>query len=136
MINAVDHIAIAVNNLDEAIELYEDTLGFKLTHREHVESFGVDIATFDVGGTAIELLEGKAEGSAIRRFVEARGPGLHHIAFVVEDIEASIAALRAQGVRLIDETPRPGKEGSLVAFIHPKSTQKVLYELVQLAPGK
>jgi methylmalonyl-CoA/ethylmalonyl-CoA epimerase len=136
MINSIDHIAIAVADLDAAIELYEKTLGLTLTHREHVESFGVDTATFNVGGTAIELLEGKTEGSAIRRFVETRGPGLHHIAVVVEDIEKSLEALRAEGVRLIDKTPRPGKENSLVAFIHPKSTQKVLYELVQLAPEK
>ena len=134
MIDKIDHIAIAVEDLDKAIELYEKTLGFPLTHREHVDSYGVDIATFDVGGTAIELLEGKSEGSAIRRFVETRGPGLHHIAFVVEDIGKSLEALSAEGVRLIDETPRLGKENSLVAFIHPKSTQKVLYELVQLAP--
>ncbi|UCG52855.1 MAG: methylmalonyl-CoA epimerase [Candidatus Latescibacterota bacterium] len=132
MIRTIDHIAIAVADLDEAVELYEKTLGLRVTHREHVDSFNVDIATFEIGGTAIELLEGKSDDSAVRKFVETRGPGLHHIAFVVDDIEKSLATLRAQGVRLIDETPRRGKEDTLVAFIHPKSTQKVLYELVQL----
>ncbi|UCH85200.1 MAG: methylmalonyl-CoA epimerase [Candidatus Latescibacterota bacterium] len=134
MFNAVDHIAIAVEDLDKAIELYQKTLGFKVTHREHIEGYDVDIATIEVGGTAIELLEGKSDRSAIRRFVQTRGPGLHHIAFVVEDIEKSLQTLRSQGVKLIDEVARPGKENSRVAFIHPKSTQGVLYELVELPP--
>jgi len=134
MINAIDHIAIAVDDLDAAIVLYENTLGFKVTHREHIDGYDVDIATFDVGGTAIELLQGTDASSAIHRFVQTRGPGLHHIAFVVDDIEKSLAELRAKGVRLIDESPRRGKENSLVAFVHPKSTRGVLYELVQLAP--
>lgn len=131
MIENVDHIAIAVDDLDEAIELYRKVFGLEVVHREHVTDFDVDTATFDVGGTSIELLEGKSEDSAIRKFLESKGPGLHHIAFVVEDIEESLSRLKADGVRLIDSTPRRGKENSLVAFIHPKSTKKVLYELVQ-----
>ena len=133
MIENVDHIAIAVDDLDGAIELYRNVLGLEVAHREYVADFDVDTATFDVGGTSIELLEGKTAESAIRRFVQSRGPGLHHIAFVVEDIEKSLSQLKADGIRLIDSKPRRGKENSLVAFIHPKSTQKVLYELVQPA---
>jgi methylmalonyl-CoA epimerase len=133
MINKIDHIAIAVENLDEAIGLYENTLGLKATHRERVAGFEVDIATFELGGTAIELVEGKTDDSAIRKYVQTHGPGIHHIAFAVDDIEKTLAALKAKGVRIIDEKPRRGKEGSLVAFIHPKSTQKILYELVEPA---
>jgi methylmalonyl-CoA/ethylmalonyl-CoA epimerase len=131
MIENIDHIAIAVEDLDSAVSFFEKILRLEVTHREHVADFDVDTATFTVGGTAIELLEGRSDESAIRRFVKARGPGLHHIAFVVEDIEKTLSELRAQGVRLIDESPRRGKENSLVAFIHPRSTQKVLYELVE-----
>jgi methylmalonyl-CoA epimerase len=133
MISGIDHIAIAVENLEEAIELFEKKLGLKLTHRETVESQGVDTATFAIGGTAIELVEGKTEGSAIRKFIEARGPGIHHIAFAVQHVEDAISALKKDGLRLIDETPKPGKENSRIAFIHPKSTQKILFELVERA---
>ncbi len=131
MIKKVDHIAVAVASLDEAVELFERTLGLRGTHRERVPGFDVETATFDLGGMAIELVEGTSEASAVGKFVKARGPGLHHIAFAVDDIERSLADLKAQGVRLIDETPRPGRAGSRVAFIHPESTQKVLIELVE-----
>jgi methylmalonyl-CoA epimerase len=133
MIKGIDHIAIAVENIDDAIELFEKRLGLKLAHRETVESQGVDTATFAIGDTAIELVEGKTEGSAIRKFVDTRGPGIHHIAFAVEDVEDAISALKKDGLRLIDETPKPGKENSRIAFIHPKSTQKILFELVERA---
>jgi methylmalonyl-CoA epimerase len=133
MINGIDHIAIAVENIDEAIDLFEKTLGLELTHRETVESQGVETATFEIGGTAIELVQGTTEGSPIRKFVETKGPGIHHIAFAVGDVEDAIAALKKDGLRLIDETPKPGKEGSRIAFIHPKSTQKILFELVEPA---
>jgi methylmalonyl-CoA epimerase len=136
MIHGIDHIAIAVENLDEAIALYEKTLGLKVTHRERIAGFDVDTATFEIGGTAIELVEGMTDESAIRKFVQTHGPGIHHIAFAVDSLDGTLAALKAQGLRLIDEKPRRGKEDSLVAFIHPKSTQKILYELVQPAPKK
>jgi len=132
----IDHIAIAVENLDEAVELYERILGLAVTHRERVAAFETDTATFELEGTAIELVQGTSEESAIRKFVKARGPGIHHIAFAVEDIEQALADLKAKGVRLIDEAPRRGKENSRVAFIHPDSTQKILYELVQPEPEK
>ena len=131
MIKRIDHIAIAVSNLDDAIELYKKVLGIEVAHREYVEEFKTDTATFKLGDSAIELVEGKSEDSAIRKFVESKGPGIHHIAVVVENIEETIAQLKSDGVKLIDESPRPGKENSRVAFIHPKSTEKVLYELVE-----
>jgi methylmalonyl-CoA/ethylmalonyl-CoA epimerase len=132
MFEKVDHIAIAVEDLDRAIETYATVLGLQAQHREYVEDYGVEIATLTIGDTAIELLEGKSEESPIRKFVETRGPGLHHVAFVVDDIRETLDTLRADGVKLIDETPRRGKDNSLVAFIHPKATERVLYELVQL----
>ena len=128
----IDHIAIAVENLDRAIETYARVLGLRAQHREYIEDYGVEIATLAIGDTAIELLEGRSERSPIRRFVESRGPGLHHLAFVVDDIRKALDTLRAEGVKLIDETPRRGKDNSLVAFIHPKATERVLYELVEL----
>jgi methylmalonyl-CoA/ethylmalonyl-CoA epimerase len=127
----LDHIAIAVENLDEAIELYERILGLAVTHREQVADSEADTATFELEGAAIELVQGTSEGSAIRKFVKARGPGIHHIAFAVEDIDQALADLKAKGVRLIDKTPRRGKGNSRVAFIYPGSTQRILYELVQ-----
>jgi methylmalonyl-CoA/ethylmalonyl-CoA epimerase len=133
MFEKIDHIAIAVEDLDRATELYRSVLGLETVHREYIEDYDVEIATVQVGDTAIELIEGKGAASPIRKFVLTRGPGLHHVAFVVDDIERALDKLRAQGVRLIDETPRRGKADSLVAFVHPKATQGVLYELVQLA---
>ncbi len=132
MFTKIDHIAIAVEDLDRAIETYSAVLGLEVRHRETIEDYGVEIATLGIGDTAIELLEGKSEKSPIRKFVETRGPGLHHLAFVVDDIRKTLDTLRAEGVKLIDETPRRGKDNSLVAFIHPKSTERVLYELVEL----
>ena len=132
----IDHIAIAVDNLDEAVELYERILGLAVTHRERLADFEADSATFELAGAAIELVQGTSEGSAIRKFVKARGSAIHHIAFAVEDIDQALADLKAKGVRLIDETPRRGKENSRVAFIHPESTQKILCELVQPEPEK
>jgi methylmalonyl-CoA/ethylmalonyl-CoA epimerase len=128
----VDHIAIAVDNLDSALETYEAVFGVRAEHREYIEDYDVEIATLTAGNTALELIEGKSSGSPIRKFVETRGAGLHHVAFAVADIRATLDELRGQGVTLIDDAPRRGKSGSLVAFIHPKSTERVLYELVQL----
>jgi methylmalonyl-CoA/ethylmalonyl-CoA epimerase len=130
----IDHIAIAVENLEEAVALYERILGLSVRHRERVADFETETATFELAGAAIELVQGTSEESTIRKFIKARGPGVHHIAFAVEDIEQTLAGLKAKGVRLIDETPRRGKGHSRVAFIHPGSTQKVLYELVQPEP--
>ena len=133
MFDKIDHVAIAVENLDRALETYTNVLGLRVEHREHIEDYQVEIATLRVGDTALELIEGKSGDSPIRKFVETRGPGLHHIAFVVDDIDKALEDLRKQGVHLIDESPRRGKDNSRVAFIHPKATERVLYELVELA---
>jgi methylmalonyl-CoA epimerase len=131
MFKQIDHIAIAVEDLDEAVRLYEKQFQTHVSYREYIEQDGVEIAVIKVGGTRIELVEGKTEKSPIQSFVSTKGPGIHHIAFEVDDIESAIASLKDASMQLIDDKPRMGKEGSLVAFIHPKSTQKVLYELVQ-----
>lgn len=127
----IDHIAIAVEDLDEAVALYERVFGLAVTRRERVADFEADTAVFELAGGTIELVQGTTEESAIRKFLKARGPGIHHIAFAVEDLEQALADLEAKGVRLIDKEPRRGKDNSKVAFIHPGSTLKVLYELVQ-----
>lgn len=127
----IDHIAIAVEDLDASIAMYKSMFGIEAGDREYVAEFEVDVVTFTVGGTDVELLEGKTEDSAIGRFVRQRGPGLHHIAFAVDDVRATLQRLKTRGVRLIDEVPRRGKANTLVAFIHPTSTHGVLYELVQ-----
>jgi methylmalonyl-CoA epimerase len=103
----------------------------QVRHREEVAGFRVKVATLATGGTDIELIQGTSADSPVTKFVAERGPGLHHVAFEVADIDAALAALKARGVQLIDETARPGKEGSRVAFIHPKATGRVLVELVE-----
>jgi methylmalonyl-CoA/ethylmalonyl-CoA epimerase len=130
-LDGIDHIAIAVTDLDAAIQLFKSVLGMRLKHREDVAGFQVTIATLDTGGTDIELIQATSPDSPIAKFVAERGAGLHHVALRVPDIDAALETLRAQGVPLIDETPRPGKDGSRVAFIHPKATGRVLCELVQ-----
>ena len=130
-IRAIDHIAVAVENLDAAVTLFENVFGLKAHHREEIAGFGVAIATIATGGTEIELVQGTTPDSPITKFVAARGPGLHHIAFEVGDIDGALRKLTAKGIPLIDTVARPGKQGSRVAFIHPKATSKVLCELVE-----
>ena len=132
MFDHVDHIAIAVEDIEESIKLYATAFGRAPSHRERVEDFKVEIATIDIGGTAIEFIQPTSKDSPIRKFLDERGQGIHHIAFRVADIHAALKELEAKGTELIDTTPRNGKEGSLVAFIHPRSTERVLYELVQV----
>jgi methylmalonyl-CoA/ethylmalonyl-CoA epimerase len=131
MIRGIDHIAIAVEDLDAAISLFTTVLGLKLTHREDIARYGIHVATLATGGTDIELVQGTTPDSPISKFIASRGAGMHHIAFEVDDIDAALAALKAKGVALIDATPRPGKQGSRVAFIHPRATGRVLCELVE-----
>ena len=131
MIQGIDHVAIAVADLEAAVAVFENVLGAKVKHREDVASFKVRIATLSTGGTDIELIQATSDDSPVAKFVTERGAGLHHVAFAVPDIEKALGALREQGVQLIDQTPRPGKEGSRVAFIHPKATNRVLCELVE-----
>ena len=133
MFDRIDHIAIAVEDLDASLALYQGTFGQPAAHREHVEDFNVEIATIEIGGTAVEFIQPTSDDSPIAKFLAKRGPGIHHIAFRVDDIDAALAKLKKDGVRLIDEVPRRGKENSRVAFIHPSSTERVLYELVEPA---
>jgi methylmalonyl-CoA epimerase len=131
MIQGIDHVAVAVNDLEAAIQVFESVLGMKMKHREDVAGFKVKIATIATGGTDIELIQATSPDSPIAKFVAERGPGLHHVALAVPDIDTALAMLREQGVPLIDQTARPGKDGSRVAFIHPRATGRVLCELVE-----
>ena len=130
----LDHVGIAVRELDDALAFYRDRLGLEIESPEDVQSQRVRAHFMAVGESALELLEATAPESAIAKFVEKRGPGLHHIALRVDDIHAALAELKARGVKLIDEQPRPGAHHSLVAFLHPSSTHGVLVELKQILP--
>ena len=127
----VDHIGIATHQLDEALALWRDALGLQVAFTEEVVEQGVRIAMLPLGETHIELLEPLSETSPVGKFLQKRGPGIHHVAIRVSDIRASLASLKAKGTRLIDETPRMGAGGCLVAFVHPASANGVLLELVQ-----
>jgi methylmalonyl-CoA/ethylmalonyl-CoA epimerase len=131
----IDHIGVAVEDLDAAIALHETTYGMALVHREVVAEQGVEAVLFDVGENHVELLRPLSEDTPVGKFLASRGPGLHHVAYQVPDIEATLAALKQEGARLIDETPRTGIRGSRVAFVHPKSSGGVLTEIVQPAEG-
>lgn len=127
----ISHLGIATRGIDEALKFWEDALGLENVHTETVEDQKVRVAMLPIGETNIELLEPTADDSPIAKFLEKRGGGIHHIAVEVEDIEASLAKLKNQGMRLIDEKPRLGAEGCLVAFVHPAAAGGVLMELVQ-----
>ena len=127
----LDHIGIAVANAEEALRFYRDALGLEIEAPEEVPSQRVRAHFIQVGETAIELLEATADDSPIAKYVAKRGPGVHHITLRVDDIGEALARLKARGVRLIDETPRAGAHGALVAFIHPSSAHGVLIELKQ-----
>src|SRR4051812_37768979 len=133
MFARIDHIGVAVEDLDAAIALHETTYGMELVHREVVSEQGVEAVLLDVGENHVELLRPLAEDTPVGRFLASRGPGLHHVAYQVADIEATLATLRAAGVRVIDEAPRTGIRGSRVAFLHPAASGGVLTELVQPA---
>lgn len=130
----VNHIAIAVRNIKDAEELYETVLGLKVTHREVVKEQGVRTSMLETsaGDTAIELLEPLGKNSPIFKFLEKKGEGIHHICFKVDDIESALERLKNQGIRLINDTPRLGVDGTKVAFLHPKALSGVLIELAEL----
>ncbi len=130
MINKVDHIGIAVKNLEEAIDLYKK-LGFEVKEIEEVEEQKVRVAMLPAGESRIELLEATSDDSPIAKFIEKRGEGIHHIAINVSDIEKALENAKESGLKLIDEKPRIGAGGKKVAFIHPKSTKGVLLEFVE-----
>jgi len=131
------HVAVAVRSIDEVEKVYETALGLKAGHREVVEDQGVRTSMLlpEKGGAAVELLEPLSGESPISKFLEKRGEGIHHICFLVDDIEAALERLKKEGVRLIDESPRPGAYHSRVAFIHPKATNGVLIELAEIDKG-
>ena len=135
MIKGIDHVAVAVSDLDETIETFKKVFGVDVAHREVIEGYNVETATFDLGNTCIEFIQGTTDESPIRRYVEKKGPGIHHVALAVDDVAAAITTLSAGGAEMIDRIPRKGKGGSLVAFVHPGSTGKILYELVQAGPA-
>ena len=131
VVSKIDHIGIAVNNLEESIKFYEEALGLKLHGTETVEEQKVRVAFLPIGDTEIELLEATSPDSPIAKFIEAKGQGVQHLAFKVDNIEAALEEMKAKGVRLIDEKPRYGAGGAKIAFLHPKSTNGVLIELCE-----
>ena len=136
MLGRIDHIGVATDDLDGAIALYKDTLGMRIAHRETVESQGVEAVLLDVGEGHVELLRPLGPDTAVGKYLERRGPGLHHVAYAVDDIERTLGTLREAGIELIDSEPRVGIRDSRVAFVHPKSTGGVLTEIVEPAAGR
>jgi methylmalonyl-CoA/ethylmalonyl-CoA epimerase len=130
----LDHIGIAVSDLGEALRFYRDALGLEVESPEEVPSQRVRAHFIPAGESALELLEATDDTSPIAKYTAKRGPGLHHITLRVDDLVAALATLKQRGVRLIDDAPRPGAHGSLVAFIHPSSAHGVLVELKQVLP--
>ena len=131
MFGRIDHIGVAVEDLDAAMELYRDRFAMREQHRETVEEFGVEAVLLEVGESHVELLLPLSEDTGVARFIERNGPGIHHVAYGTEDIDAALDAVRAAGLRLLDEEPRRGIRDSRVAFLHPKATAGVLTELVE-----
>jgi methylmalonyl-CoA epimerase len=136
MFETIDHVGIAVLDLDHAATQYEAAFGMPLVHRETVEAQGVDAALLDVGPSHVELLQPLGPETVVGRFIAKRGEGLHHVAYRVADIDATLAALAEAGVELIDKEARIGIRGSRVAFLHPRAAGGVLTELVEPRPGK
>ena len=133
MFDRIDHIGVAVEDLDSAIALYEQSFEMQLAHRETVESQGVEAVLLDVGDGHVELLRPLGPDTAVGKFIAKRGAGLHHVAYAVTDIDATLESLKAAGVELIDDEARIGIRNSRVAFLHPRSTGSVLTEIVEPA---
>ena len=136
MVRKLNHVAIAVNHLEEATKFYRDVLGLDLKGVEVVPAQKSKVGFFPIGETNIELVQPSEPDSPLVKFLEAKGQGIHHICFEVDDIEAEIKAFLAQGATMVDQKPRPGAHNSRVAFIHPKSSSGVLIELVELPKGQ
>jgi methylmalonyl-CoA/ethylmalonyl-CoA epimerase len=128
----IDHVGIAVLDLDDAVERYRRTLGVEPTHREHMEDQGVDEVLFAVGDSFIQLLGALGPDTPVGNFLAKRGPGVHHLAYRVDDVAAALTRLRDEGVSPIDDVPRRGSRDTLIAFVHPKDMEGVLVELVQI----
>lgn len=135
MFNRIDHIGVAVEDLDAGIELYAQGFDMELAHRETVESQGVEAVLLDVGEGHVELLRPLGPDTAVGKFLARKGPGLHHVAYSVDDIDATLGRLSEAGLELIDREPRTGIRGSRVAFLHPRSTGGVLTEIVEPSEG-
>ena len=135
MFSRIDHIGVAVEEIEPALELYRDSFDLALAHREVVEEQGVEAVLLDVGENHVELLAPLGPDTPVGRFLAAKGPGLHHVAYQVDDIDATLEALKQAGLQLIDQQPRTGIRGSRVAFMHPRATVGVLTEIVQPAAG-
>ncbi len=135
MFGRIDHIGVAVEDIDAAIELYRDSFGMELAHRETVESQGVEAVLLDVGEGHVELLAPLGPDTPVGKYLAKNGTGLHHVAYAVDDIDAALEKIAAAGVRLIDSEPRVGIRDSRVAFLHPRSTGGVLTEIVEPAGG-
>ena len=135
MFGLIDHVGVAVADLDTALALYGDTFAMPLAHRETVTEQGVEAALLDVGPCHVELLRPLGPETPVGRFLERKGPGLHHVAYRVDDIERTLAELEDKGVELIDSAPRTGIRNSRVAFVHPRATGSVLTEIVEPAEG-
>jgi methylmalonyl-CoA epimerase len=133
VLGRIDHIGVATDDLEGALALYEKTLGMPLAHRETVESQGVEAALLDVGDGHVELLRPLGPDTPVGKYLEKRGPGLHHVAYAVDDIDATLSQLKEAGVELIDSEARVGIRNSRVAFLHPRSTGGVLTEIVEPA---
>jgi methylmalonyl-CoA/ethylmalonyl-CoA epimerase len=131
VLGRIDHIGVATDDLDRAVALYEGTLGMPVAHRETVESQGVEAVLLDVGEGHVELLRPLGPDTPIGRYLERKGPGLHHVAYAVDDIEGVLGSLKEAGIELIDSEPRAGIRDSRVAFVHPRSTGGVLTEIVE-----
>ncbi len=135
MFELIDHVGVAVEDLDPALALYEGAFGMPVAHRETVDEQGVEAVLLDVGDCHVELLRPLGPDTPVGKFLERKGPGLHHVAYRVGDIDAALAQLKEEGVELIDATPRTGIRQSRVAFVHPKATGSVLTEIVEPAEG-
>jgi methylmalonyl-CoA/ethylmalonyl-CoA epimerase len=133
VLGRIDHIGVATDDLDGAVALYEGTLGMRVAYRETVESQGVEAVLLDVGDGHVELLRPLGPDTPIGKYLERKGPGLHHVAYAVDDIEDVLAKLKETGIELIDAEPRTGIRDSRVAFVHPRSTGGVLTEIVEPA---
>ena len=129
---AIHHVGVAVEDLDTAVDTYERLFGGRLEHRERVEDQGVEAASLRLGGSRVELLAALGDDTPVGRFLAKRGPGMHHVAYEVDDVSAALAELSEQGVELIDAQPRRGMFGLQVAFVHPESVHGVLSEVVSV----
>ena len=131
VLTEIDHVAIAVDDLEAAIDYYRDTFGCEVAHREIVERDGVEEALLKVAESYIQLLMPVRDDSTVAKYLAAKGPGIHHVGYRVADCGAALERVKAEGHRVIDEAPRPGSRGTTVAFVHPKSSFGTLIELVQ-----